>query len=94
MQRKWKVQMNMISTSPAGKLAAITVFETYEIGKVTRLVKETRIKEEAMGLPKRRLNPIARYILEDMIDVYWRESAPKGYELAYIQIEDNKPNGL
>jgi hypothetical protein len=53
-------------------------------------MNKLRAVEIAAGLPKRKVNPITTYLLEELIQVYFRGHAPKGETFEKITIEEQR----
>ena len=71
-----------------------TSYKTYRMPEVKDILDKIRKKEALAGLPKRNLSPVTRYILEEMIDQYFKKYAPKGAVLEMIIIKDSKRYGV
>ena len=85
--RTWKAEIHARSGS-GSKSCAITSFKTYSLTDVAIVLKKQRSAERAAGLPKQKLRPITTHLLEDMIQMYFREYAIKGEQLEKIVVED------
>ena len=71
-----------------------TVYKTYSLLEVRKILTNIRRTEENAGLPKRKLSPVFRYVLEELYRVYFDEHAPKGAVLEKIKIKDTKNYGI
>ena len=71
-----------------------TSYKTYSLAEVKIILDKIRKKEILAGLPKRNLSPVTRYIMEELIDQYFKNYAPKGAILEMIIIKDSKRYGV
>ena len=72
------------------KRSAITSFKTYSLKEAGEIMHEQRAAEMAAGLPKRKVTPITTYLLEELVQMYFRNYAPKGDILEKIIIKDRR----
>jgi len=94
MIRKWEIQINMTGCRGNSSTVAVSTFETYKIRDVMALIHRIRDREKKEGLPRRKLKPIYKYVLDDVIKKFWDNYAVDGHELVSIVIKDTKENGL
>ena len=91
--RSWRTQIHTIGGDDGHK-AHSTCYKTYSLREAKEIMDEQRNVEMDAGLPKRALQPMSRYILEELIMVYFKKYAPKGAILEEISIEDTKYYGV
>lgn len=80
-----------ISTTEAGvgrRRGSITSFKTYNLKQAGEVMNKIRSVEAAADLPKRKINPISTYLLEGLIQAYFKGRGSKGYILTSIDIEE------
>ena len=65
-----------------------TSFKTYNLRQAGRIMNEIRAAEKADGLPKRKINPMSVYLLEELTRMYFESYASKGGTLISIDIEE------
>lgn len=70
------------------KRGSITSFKTYDLRQAGKIMNEIRAAEEAAGLPKRKINPMSVYLLEELTRMYFESYASKGDTLTSIDIEE------
>ena len=68
--------------------SCITSYKTYNLKLAGEVMNKVRSVEEAAGLPKRKINPISVYLLEGLIQTYFKSCASKGDILISIDIEE------
>jgi len=85
--KTWKTEIHTRGGSVRNR-AAISSFKTYSLQEVAEIMKKQRIMRKTAGLPKPRLRPITTYLLEDLVQLYFRDYASKGDILEKIVIED------
>ena len=89
MMRGWKTEMHLRDDESVS-----TVYKTYSLLDVRKVLTSIRRDEQNAGLPKRKLSPVFRYVLEDLYNMYFKDYAPKGAILEKIKIEDTKNYGI
>jgi hypothetical protein len=87
--RHWETEIHAKSGS-GRNISAITSFKTYSLKEAGEVMRNQRAADAAAGLPKRKVNPITTYLLEELIQMYFRDYAPRGDTLEKIMIEDQK----
>jgi len=93
MLRGWKTQLCLYGGEDHPD-SEVTVYKTYRLKDIRLILNKTRKKEMGAGLPKRRLSPVFTYLLAELIEVYFRDYAPKGVVLEQIIVKDTKNYGL
>jgi hypothetical protein len=78
----------------AGTSSCTASYKTYTLLQVKEVINRHRKVETDAGLPQRKLSPVARYLLDELIQAYLKDYAPKGIILEEITIEDSKHYGL
>jgi len=91
--RGWRTSMRLRGGGERN-MAIITSFKTFSILDAKGIIDRVRLAEEAEGKPKRKLTPVSRYLLDELIFKYFKEDAPRGTVLEMIMIEDNKNYGI
>ena len=74
------------------ELSPITSYKTFDMRETRTIVTQLRAGEKEPGKPKRKLRPVARYLLEELIRRYFKYEAPRGATLEKIMIKDNRHN--
>jgi len=74
------------------ELSSITSYKFYNMQETKAIIEQIRAGEKEEGKPRRKLKPISRYLLEEMIRKYFKNEAPRGTTLEKIEIEDNRHN--
>ena len=85
MTRHWKTIVHVAGVERLG-----ACYKIYNLLETKDIIKRVRENENTIGLPHRTLNPVARYLLDELIANYFEEHAPKGGILEQIIIEDSK----
>lgn len=91
--RSWRTEMHIRGGEDYPESCS-TIYKSFSMKQVKEVLDSIRGPEVAEGLPKRKLKPISRYILEHLIQVYFEEYAPKKAILEKIIIKDTKDYGL
>jgi len=100
--RGWRTQMELIGGGDATKTMEFpyeegefsTVYKTYSLMEVKNILTRIRLEEKSEGQPERKLAPVTRWLLEELIHQYFKTYAPKGAILQKIVIEDSKRYGI
>jgi hypothetical protein len=93
MLRAWRTAMYLRGGEGHDK-ASITSCKSYSPRELRNVIIKIRDAEMAEGKPKRKLSPVSRYLLDELICKYFKIDAPKGHVLEMIVIEDNKYYGI
>jgi hypothetical protein len=92
MMRGWKTEVATVGGDEDKFIS--TSYKTYTLTEASAIISQLRAGEQEIGKPKRKLKPISRYILEELIQQYFRKGAKRGTILEMITIEDTRKNGL
>jgi len=86
----WKAEIHTRGGSGTRNRSAITSFKSYTLKQAGETMHRQRAEDIAAGLPKRKVNPITTYLLEDLVQLYFRDYASKGDTLEMIRVEDQR----
>jgi hypothetical protein len=71
-----------------------TSHKSYRLLDVKNLVNKVRTAEVSKGLPHRKLSPVSSYLLDELIDKYFKEHGNDTVVLEEIVIKDTKQYGI
>ena len=71
-----------------GHPSSSTAYKTYGLLNIKDVISKVRVAEIRKGMPKRKLSPVFRYLLDELIDNYFKDECRKGEVLEKIEIED------
>ena len=87
--RAWKTEMHLASGEGLTRSSA-TCYKTYKIKDIRDIINPIRRDEVKRGLPKRKLVPVASYLLDVLIENFLTGRARNGETLEEIIIKDTK----
>jgi hypothetical protein len=93
MTRGWKTSVSKWSGEGPNESYS-TSYKTYSLQEAGALIAKYRGKEAEAGLPKRKIKPVSRYVLEELIWQFLNKDAPDGATLEMIIVEDTRAHGL
>lgn len=87
--RSWKTELHLTSGEGQTRSSA-TCHKTYKIRDIKDIINPIRRDEVKRGLPRRKLNPVASYLIDVLIDKFLTERSKHGETLEKIVIKDTK----
>lgn len=92
--RTWKTELHLRGGDDYPESVS-TVYKSYNMKDLKVVLDSIRLPEIEAGMPKRKIAPVFRYLLEHLImSVYFKEYAPKNAILEKIIIKDTKSYGI
>lgn len=88
--RNWKTEIHTVG-GEAGEDAFSTCYKTYNLVRARQVINKIRKRDNT---PKRKVAPVSVYILEELIETYFKDYAQEGAVLEKIIIKDSKHEGL
>jgi len=87
--RGWRTSMELRGGKEQ-EMSSITSYKTYNMLEAKGVINQIRAAEMGEGRPKRKISPVARYLLDELIRKYFKYDAPRGITLERITIKDNR----
>jgi len=92
--RVWKTEMHIIVPGADGTPSDSASYQSYTLMQAKAVINRIRKEEQLAGLPRRKLAPVSRYLLEELIQRYFKNYSQRGGILVDIKIEDRKQYGI